>query len=344
VKQIAIEDALKLENPLFIDIRAPIEYHEATIEGAINVPLFNDEERAEIGTIYRQTNPQQAKMRGLEIFSAKLPNLVNEFYRLAELKRPLIIFCWRGGMRSESLTTFLPVMGVKCSKLIGGYKVYRRFVNSFLEEPKLPIELIVLHGLTGVGKTEVIKELANLDVGVLDLEAMANNRGSVFGKIGLGPQPSQKMFEGKLVQKIIQEQTKKVMITESESKRIGRINIPKVFFQQMEAGKHILLYDKLTNRVSRIARMYTTNTNENKEELKAAIELLVKRIGKAKVEELKAYVDTDNDQWIKFLLTDYYDPMYKYTSEPDDSFDLSVSTEDIQGAARQIREYIIKNF
>lgn len=345
VKTMVIEDVLKLENPIFIDIRAQVEYNEATIDGAINIPLFEDDERAEIGTIYRQIGTDKAKIRGLEIVSQKLPNLVAKFKTLAEERRPLVIFCWRGGMRSESITTILTLMGIECYKLQDGYKGYRKYINSFLEQEELPVKVVVLHGLTGVGKTEVLKELEKIDVGIVDLEGLANNRGSVFGFVGLNNQPSQKMFEGSLVQNILKYEKKKVIITECESRRIGRITLPKLFFENMKSGKHILLYDSLQNRVSRIVRMYTAETKENIEELVKALKMLEKRIGKSRVEEFQKLIENqDFDPVIEYLFLNYYDPLYKYPDSPSNEFDLSVSTDDVFKATEEIKNYILETF
>lgn len=341
INTISIDESLSLENPIFVDVRSENEYSEATILGAINIPIFNNQERAEVGTIYKQVGTHEAKLRGLEIVSVKLSSLVKEFIELTKEGRPLIIFCWRGGMRSESITTILTLMGIKCYKLQSGYKGYRRFVNKFLEQESLPVEIVVLHGLTGVGKTEVLQELKKIDVGVIDLEGIANNRGSVFGWVGLHQQPSQKMFEGSLVQNIILEQKKQFIITECESRRVGKIIIPKLFFDKMQSGKHILLYDSVENRIDRIVRMYTTKTTENKEALIKSLGMLEKRLGKETIEDLtKKIINGDFESVIKPLLIKYYDPLYNYPQGPSENYDLSISTENIQKAAQRIKEYI----
>ncbi|MBM7868405.1 tRNA 2-selenouridine(34) synthase MnmH [Heliobacterium gestii] len=190
---ITIEKALSGEFGPLIDVRSEGEYTEATIPGAVNLPLLSNEERVRVGTIYRHQGPADAREIGLEITGPKLP----EMYRKAQTiagKGPAVLFCWRGGMRSKTTSTVLNLMGMETYRLEGGYKAFRRYVNEYLEQRLSAWPFLMLHGNTGVGKTEILSALAARGAGVIDLEAIAENRGSVFGHIGYDAIPSQQTF------------------------------------------------------------------------------------------------------------------------------------------------------
>ena len=153
-KEITIQEALALPGAKFVDVRSESEYNEATIPGAVNLPLLGDDERAVVGTAYKQQGVEDARILGFDIVSPKLPQMVRAFQELS-LQEPLIVFCWRGGMRSQSICAVLESVGLPAYRLAGGFKAYRRYVNDYLSRP-LPHKVVVMHGLTGVGKTEVL--------------------------------------------------------------------------------------------------------------------------------------------------------------------------------------------
>ncbi|MDD2497667.1 MAG: tRNA 2-selenouridine(34) synthase MnmH, partial [Desulfitobacteriaceae bacterium] len=179
ITPLEIDQALSLSYPLFVDVRSEREFKVDHIPGAINVPLFNDEERALVGTVYKTQSPEQARYLGLKIVSPKLPDLVQLIQSQGE-GREIVLYCWRGGMRSLSLATVLDLMNIHVYRLSGGYKSFRRWICSYFSQDSLPFQVVVVHGLTGTGKTNVLKKLAERGVPVLDLEGLAGHRGSVF--------------------------------------------------------------------------------------------------------------------------------------------------------------------
>lgn len=343
VKEIEIAEALKLTNAIFVDIRAPKEFQEATIPGAINIPLFNDEERAEIGTIYKQISPEQAKLRGLEIAGPKIYSLVKEVKEKAGDKIP-VIFCWRGGHRSKFFAYILNFMDINCLRLIGGYKAFRRLVHRYFSSADLP-GAIVLYGNTGTGKTEIInKLLIEKNLPAIDLEKLANNRGSVFGAIGLGEQPTQKNFEGLLFQHLMKvEQSHNFFIVEGESKRIGRLLLPEKFFTTMQTGHKVLIYASIETRTKRIVETYLKNywnDPEQRMELSAAVNRLRQRLGNEKVKTLlKMLFEGNLDEFARILIEEYYDQVYGFPNHPDPEFDVCISSDNINECVEELEKY-----
>jgi tRNA 2-selenouridine synthase len=201
-QDITIEELLALKDKkelVMIDVRSPSEFQDATIPGSINIPFFDDNERAEIGTIYKQVSVQAAKDRGLEIISAKLPTFVKTFEGIKEQKA---VFCWRGGMRSHTSATVLSLMGIRTYRLTGGFRSYRRWVVDTLEKMDFKPRVCVISGNTGAGKTAILRRLQEDGYPVLDLEALAGHRGSIFGHVGLRAN-NQKTFEAHLVTNLL---------------------------------------------------------------------------------------------------------------------------------------------
>ncbi|SDG90834.1 tRNA 2-selenouridine(34) synthase MnmH [Desulfosporosinus hippei] len=338
IKEINVEELRNLDKPILIDVRSEGEYAEATIPGAFNIPLFNNEERAEIGTTYTQTSPSLARELGLNIVSPKLPSLINQVGELAK-KGPLVLFCWRGGMRSKSIATVVDLMGIPIYRLQGGYKAYRNQVVEYFQK-KLPFQVVVLRGNTGVGKTELLKRLRADGYPAIDLEKLANNRGSVFGAMGLGEPPSQKKFEGLLYEELASLRDFSYIIVECESKRIGRVSLPASFYTEMQEGIQILQCDNLENRVQRLILEYTSVPNAI-QEIRVALERLIKTLGHIKVNELKALLDTNClDKFTELLLVDYYDRLYAYPNEPNSKYLYYINYEKPERAIRELECYL----
>jgi len=340
-RDVKIEAALNLDNPLFVDVRSESEFKETSIPGSVNLPILNDEERARVGTVYRQESPSSARLLALELISPKLSMLIGQINEWSCKKNSVVLYCWRGGMRSRSLGTVCELMGVPVYRLVGGYKSYRQLVREYLWEKPLDREVVVLHGLTGVGKTEVLENLAKRGLAVIDLEALASNRGSVFGGIGLPPGPSQKMFESLLTEKLWAFSGCPYVLLECESRRIGSNSLPTPFIEGMQSGRHLLLYDTIENRVQRLVREYTNLGSADLDSLSQALNALKGRLGGVKTAELLELLYQRNfTEVTRELLINYYDPLYKYPSGPSLEYDLSLNMGDVRKAADQIEDFI----
>lgn len=341
-RDITVKEALALENVLFIDVRSEGEYSEATIPGAINIPLLHDLERAMVGTAYRQDGPDEARRLGLELASPQFPEKIRAIDIAAEGKKP-VLFCWRGGERSRFMANLFDAMGYQPYRIVGGFKAFRGHVNEYLGREIIAQKAVVLHGLTGVGKTEILQRLSEEEVPVLDLEELARHRGSAYGKIGLPPSPSQKMFEANIVSLLSKFEKSGVFVVECESRRVGNLILPQSLMNSMRQGYRVLLYTSLENRVERIKEIYTYGPGRNVAELQKATLSLEKKLGRGRVAELNYLLENGEfDRVFSFLLTKYYDPLYKYPDRPSDEFDLCVETSDMQKAALVVKKIVME--
>ncbi|MDK2917449.1 MAG: tRNA 2-selenouridine synthase [Candidatus Petromonas sp.] len=342
---IDVEKALNLKNAVFIDVRSPKEYNEATIPKSVNIPLLDDEERAIIGKVYRKKSIDEAKSLGLRYASPKLENIYNEIQNLKKLYENIVIFCWRGGMRSRSVCSILNMMNIgNVYQLKGGYKAYRRYVFNFLKNEVSNYKFITLHGLTGVGKTSILYELSKNNIPTINLEDMAKNSGSVFGNLFFeGDSPSQKEFESLIFNKLYFN-NKGYVILESESKRIGNVNIPDSVMQSMNGGYHILIQTNLNNRIQNIYKDYTKIKTNLDERIISAISHLKKRLGNENVQMLIEKVQCKEYEFvIEFLIKEYYDPLYKYSINKIKKYDLTINYDDIQEAVTEVKAFIKDN-
>lgn len=319
LKEINVEELLHMESPTIIDVRSPIEYSQSAIPGAINIPLFSNDERAEIGTIYKNEGPDKAKWRAMEMVAPKLPTFLGEIKALREHSKHLIVHCWRGGMRSNAVVTFLEFAGIHVKLLKGGYKGYREYILS--EIPKiLPEKAVVIHGLTGVGKTEILKRLEEKGFPVLDLEGMANHRGSIFGSIGLGESHNQKTFDSLLYQMLQEIKGSSYFLMEAESKRIGKITLPDEMMNKRNDGIHFYLHTSLKHRVDHIINEYISPYEHlpwYHKEISESLERVLRRVkdGEIKSSLLFLLENHHYQEMIPILLEDYYDPKYDYKQQ-----------------------------
>lgn len=341
LKDISPEDLLSISDTVYIDGRSEDEFKDGTIPGAVNVPLFDNKERAEIGTIYTQDSPQKALSRGLEIASSKLPELYKKVKEVSS-DRPVMIFCWRGGMRSKALATVLDLMGLSVFRLTGGYKAYRNLVLDYFAA-EFPFHIVLIRGNTGTGKTDLLKRLKSEGYPVIDLEGLSNNRGSVFGHIGLGSQPTQKQFESLLYKEIVSYQKYPYLIVECESKRIGRVTLPNAFYCAMQQGTQVLLYDTLPNRVTRLVQEYTAIPGLV-QDLEESLERLKKRIGKRTVEELiRLLRENKYEELTERLILEYYDVLYGYPNEDSTNYSYCISDSG-EDSIESFKTYLNSNF
>jgi tRNA 2-selenouridine synthase len=325
---IELEKALqqKRKGALFVDVRTPAEFAEATIPGAVNVPLFSNTERAEIGTVYKQQGKKVARKLGIQKVAPRIPALIEQVEAACQLQDgPLIVFCWRGGMRSLAMASFLQLAGLPARQLIGGHKAFRRMVHDYFMRNQWP-PIYVLRGLTGVGKTRVLNELAERGLPVIDLEGLANHRGSAFGALGLQPQPSQKMFEALLWDRLEQLQGSSYLATEGESRHVGRVLVPPRFHQAMQTQVSLWLEATLDTRVGIILDDYPAR-DQLRDQFLHPLQALKERLGKQTVAELTQLLE--QGQWerlVRELMVRYYDPLYLHT-KPDRRVELQVEPQ-----------------
>jgi len=337
---ITVEEALELDEALLLDVRSEKEYSEDTIPGAVNIPVLNSEERAAVGITYRKGGSAPALRLGLELVSPKLSEKLAAVEKVA-CGRKLVVFCWRGGLRSQFMASLLDNAGYQVYRVAGGYKAYRRYVNEYLNQQQLPLKAVVLHGLTGVGKTEVLARLGQNGIPALDLEGLARHRGSVYGKVGLPPSPTQKTFESWIVRYLRKACEKGFFVVECESRRVGNLLVPPLVMEFIRKGYRVLLYTSLENRVRRIREVYTIGPDNNKEELQQATASLVKKLGRARVEELnRLLAENEIDSVITYMLKYHYDPLYNYPDCPATGYDLCVDTSDMENAFNSIYNFV----
>lgn len=338
-RDIAYGDSMKIEGAIYVDVRSPKEYMEDHIPGAVNLPILDDDQRKIVGTLYKQHGKEQASQKGVEMV---LPVLGGKLEQLRQLnaRGPLVLYCWRGGLRSKSMCDLASAAGIEVKRVRGGYKEYRKYVMQEFEQIKLP-PFFSLYGLTGTGKTEIIELLEKRGVHTLNLEKYANHRGSVFGSVGLGEQPSQKHFDSVLLKSIQEIPQDAPTIIEGESSRIGRLFIPKNVFDHLLASNKILVYDSVENRAERIIKEYTKI--KSNEELVQAVSFLGRRIGKQKVNQFIEAIEKEEYQSVvEELLVKYYDPLYNHPSKPSDEYFASVCSGDVEKAAERIQQILHK--
>ena len=309
VKKATVPEFLHLpDERTILDVRTPAEFEKGHIPGAKNLPLFSDEERAEVGTLYKQVSPEKAFLRGLDLAGAKMSWYVKEAFRLAP-GRKAAVHCWRGGKRSSSLATLLAFSGFEVEVLEGGYKAYRNHVLGQFGERKS--RFIVLGGKTGSGKTEVLSHLAQLGEQVIDLEALANHKGSAFGALGEAPQPTVEQFENDIFERFDLMNNNQRIWVENESRSIGKLFIPQGLWEQMKSST--LFYLDVPFEV-RIERLIVDYASYPKEELEQSLLKIERRMGGQQVKEaLEAFTRHDLQKATGIALS-YYDKTYSHAT------------------------------
>ena len=339
-----IETALQFSNPIFIDVRSPAEFTTGCIPGAINIPLFTNEERVDVGTLYKREGSEKAKQLGLSVVSPRLPDIIAQIQALHKKEQPLIIYCWRGGMRSKSIVSVLEVMGLSALQLTGGYKSFRQYSLNQLLNYELKSDIIVLCGSTGVGKTALLSLLAQKDIPVINLEQLANHKGSAFGHIGTGFSTTAQNFDVAILKALDAYNDSSYIVVECESKRIGNVYIPDVLYKGMQHGRRILVTASFEIRVERLLAEYNAVHPEHQALIIKGIQTLEKKLGSKNIKMLIEQMMTGQfDNVVRTLLTNYYDPLYGYEKQPAESdYDLVVSSDSLPEACSRIIEYLNK--
>lgn len=301
-----IQEFLKLSKFLpLLDVRTPLEYEQGHIPGAINIPLFNNEERKIIGTIYKKDGKQPAILKGLEFVGPRLKEFVlsaNKFNNNGSF----LIHCWRGGMRSSSFAWLLETYGFKTHTLKGGYKSFREYVLNVFSEPQ---NLLILGGRTGAAKTLLLYKLESQGQQIIDLEKLANHKGSSFGSLGENKQPSQEAFENELAIALSQLKKEKRVWLEDESRMVGQKVIPAALWGQMREAKVVYLDIPFDERVNYLVNEYG---KFSREDLIESTNRISKRLGGQRAKQaIEAIKQGDLKTACEINLA-YYDKAYDY--------------------------------
>ncbi len=318
-----------------LDVRTPAEYKKGHIPGAINIPLFSDEERVIIGTLYKVNGQQSAVMKGLELVGPRLNSYVLLALEAAP-SRKVLIHCWRGGMRSASFAQLLSACGFEVSTLKGGYKSFRTYIIRQFERP---LTVYALGGLTGSGKTEILYELKKQGEQVVDLEGLAAHLGSAFGSLGHLIQPTQENFENRLGLELSLIDAQKPVWFEDECINIGHIALPQALWVQLKAALlfQVILPDSL--RKSHLMGQYG---NLNKEFLKERFLRIQKRLGLEIMNTAIEAIENDKTLQVLEIALAYYDKSYtKQLSKKDPLklFQLKLNSLDFANSAKLLVEF-----
>lgn len=297
-----------------LDVRSPSEYADDHLPGAISVPVLNDEERARIGTLYKQVSPFAAKRQGAALIARNIAqHLEEKFSDKPKSWRPLV-YCWRGGMRSGAMAHILAQVGWNTAQLEGGYKNYRRHVLTELEILPGQFDFRIIAGGTGSGKSHLLQALAEQGAQVLDLEKLAQHRGSLLGRLPGQPQPSQKTFETRLWQVLSTFTPERPVYVEAESRKVGVLTVPTQLIERMRASACVKIEVPLAARVSFLMQDYAHFLNDASL-LTERLSLLVEMHGR---EVIKRWCEMaqqhDWEPLVSELLTRHYDPAYKRSS------------------------------
>lgn len=291
---------------VLLDVRSPAEYADGHIRGALSLPLFSNDERAAVGTLYKQSSPDAALLYGLDIAGAKMRPLVERARELAPAGR-VTVYCWRGGQRSRSLGWLLEQTGMDVQQMIGGYKAYRAFARQWLSVG--PLNLRVLSGPTGSGKTAILMKLKNLGCEVVDLEALANHKGSSFGALGEDPQPSSEEFENLLFDALRKIPAGKRVWIEDESRMIGTVCQPEVFYQRLFTAPSFAMVQPIEWRVKNLVTAYA---DYPKQDLAAAFQRLSRKLGGQHLQTALGALEADDFATACRIALVYYDKTYNH--------------------------------
>ena len=292
-----------------IDVRAPAEFATDHIPGAINLPVLSDEERARVGTIYVQESPFLARKVGAALVARNAAAHIETHLMGHDGGWRPLVYCWRGGQRSGSFAAVLAQIGWRVETIEGGYQSYRRLVVERLYKAAFPAKIILLDGNTGTAKTEVIARLKAHGVQALDLEGLANHRGSAFGSVGA--QPSQKGFETALAAKIDALDPSRPVVVEAESSRIGALTLPPSLLAAMKGADRIEIEASLEARASYLTRAYEDLAHDIPFGV-ARLQKLVRFQGREKVAAWSELAESGAYEALAAeLMRDHYDPLYR---------------------------------
>ncbi|MCO6495035.1 MAG: tRNA 2-selenouridine(34) synthase MnmH [Bacteroidetes bacterium] len=324
--------------PIF-DVRTPLEYNHAHIPGAINLPIFSDEERAQIGTTYKQKGREKAILLGFDYTGPKWRNFIETALLHAPDKK-VLVHCWRGGMRSGAMAWALDFYGFDVEILEGGYKNYRNYV---LQQFEVDYPFCVLGGMTGSHKTDILIEMKKLGEQIIDLEGIAQHLGSAYGSLNKLTQPSQEQFENILAENLASYNREKRIWIENESSLIGRIAIPPHIFKQIQTAVLVELRIDKEKRVKFLTQEYGTL---DKDFLIQSTQKIQKRFGPEQTKDAITTIREDRMEDFIRIVLNYYDKTYINgisKRDPIKCFAIEINFDNQQNAAKQIIEFANKN-
>jgi tRNA 2-selenouridine synthase len=306
VKKINVDRFLKTADHIpVIDVRSPSEFSSGHIPGAINIPLFNDEERAAVGTRYKKEGRISAILEGLREAGPQMSSKLEKAIK-ASKDSELLVHCWRGGMRSEAMAWLFSLGDLKTQILEGGYKAYRNFILECLSVKR---KVILLGGLTGSGKTHILKNIKAKGRQVIDLEGLACHKGSAFGSLGQPPQPTSEHFANILFDEWRKADSDLPLWLEDESRNIGSVFMPDQFYLNMQDMPAVILMMSVETRLPRLMEEYSIYSPD---ELKASIMRISRRLGGDNTIKAIEAVDDGNIAKAIEITLHYYDKAYKY--------------------------------
>jgi tRNA 2-selenouridine synthase len=339
LKKISVDRFLDLaERIRVIDVRSPSEFMKGHIPGSINIPLFNDNEREAVGIKYKKEGRINAIINGLEIIGPSISSKLKEALKIATSNK-LLVYCWRGGMRSEAMAWLFSLADIETEILEGGYKSFRSHILEWLSEKR---KMIVLGGMTGSGKTHIIKYLKQYGQQVIDLEGLANHKGSAFGSLGQPPQPSTEQFANLLFEEWRLIDRALPVFIEDESLNIGSVFIPDDFYLNMQNAPAIILMMDFKTRLPRLLEEYSLYPPES---LKASIIKISKRLGGDNTREAIKAVEAGNFEKAIEITLYYYDKAYLFglkKKKSDNIIYIEVNNDDIEDNAMRILDIASK--
>ncbi len=314
-KRNELEKFRSFKGPL-IDVRSPGEYYKGHMPNSINIPLFDNDERSIIGTIYKNEGRKKAVIKGIKFFEKKMELLLNNLFDSIDSYKTITkknnnelfirIYCSRGGMRSQSIAWLLEKFKLNLVTLNGGYKTYRRWIlDSFSKK----LNIVVIGGKTGTGKTRLLSLLEKYKYQTIDLEGFACHRGSTFGGLGMKEQPSNEQFENMIAEKLDSFRCSNNIFVEAESANIGKCKIPHEFFNQMKNSRRIEIIRSESNRLDELINTYSVF---KKEELKESVLRIKKRLGPQRTKIALESINREKWDLVCRSVLDYYDKCYEY--------------------------------
>jgi tRNA 2-selenouridine synthase len=341
ISELSIKDFYEAKPGLpHIDVRSPGEFEKGHIPGAVNIPLFSNEERAHVGTVYVQQSKEKAIELGYKYVTPKLEWFIEESRKVAG-QSAVVIHCWRGGMRSHAFAEHLHVNGFQeVYVLEGGYKAFRNYLLKFLEQP---FQLRILGGYTGSGKTRILKELAALGEQIIDIEEIAHHKGSAFGALGELPQPTQEQFENNLFESVRKLNREVPVWVEDESHYIGAVIIPKEFYRQILDQSVYFIDIPKDKRAEYLVNEYSVY---GKTEIAYSITGIAKRLGGQNVKLALEFLEQSNFFEVAMLALQYYDKAYTrgiQSRNQEKVFSVSMPDTDYKNNAKSILKFIHQN-